>query len=301
MDNLLITGAFKATDDQLTELKALGYNLIFEPDEYSKINCNPKEIDAVICNNLFLNTPIELFENLKYIQLTSAGFDRVPLDYIQRNKIEIRNAAGVYSIPMAEFAVCSILQLYKNGFYFYKNKENKIWNKCRDLQELIDKKVCIIGAGNIGTEVAKRLKPFVSSIIGIDLCRNEKEYFDSVLPSDRLDDQLNDSDIVILTLPLTKENKAFFNKDKFELMKKTSIFVNISRGMLVNENDLIDALRERKIFGAVLDVFEKEPLSEDSELWDFDNVIITPHNSFVGENNPKRLFKVILENLRNRK
>lgn len=298
---LLLTGAFDYTDEQIEKIKSIGYDVTFVQDERISIDFDVSDVEAVICNGLFLYNPIEKFTNLKYIQLTSAGFDRVPLDYINKNNIEIHNAAGVYSIPMAEFAICSILQIYKNSNFFNKNRENKIWEKCRDLQELDDKKVCIIGAGNIGSEIAKRLKAFVSSIIGIDLNSDNREYFDNVFPINKLDVQLRESDIVILTLPLTKKNTAFFNKDKFELMKKTSIFVNISRGMLVNEKDLIEALKERKIFGAVLDVFEKEPLDQDSELWDFDNVIITPHNSFIGENNSKRMFKVIIDNLRNRK
>ena len=80
-------------------------------------------------------------------------------------------------------------------------------------------------------------------------------------------------------------------------MKDTSIFVNVARGQLVNENDLIDALTKKEIAGAVLDVFNSEPLDEKSPLWDFDNVILTPHNSFVGENNNKRMFDVIFKNL----
>ena len=80
-------------------------------------------------------------------------------------------------------------------------------------------------------------------------------------------------------------------------MKDTSIFVNVARGQLVNENDLIDALTKKEIAGAVLDVFNSEPLDKKSPLWDFDNVILTPHNSFVGENNNKRMFDVIFKNL----
>ena len=298
---LLLTGAFNYTDEQIEYIKSMGYDVIFIQDERIPIDFDVSNVEAVVCNGLFLYNPIEEFTSLKYIQLTSAGLDRVPLDYIEKNDIELHNAAGVYSIPMAEFAVCSILQICKNSYYFYNNKENKIWEKCRSLQELIDKKVCIIGAGSIGTEIAKRLKAFVSSIVGIDPNTNKKEVFDYIFPLDKFDKQLKDSDIVILTMPLTKDNIAFFNKDKFELMKKTSIFVNISRGMLVNEKDLIDTLKKRKIYGAVLDVFENEPLYQDSELWNLDNVIITPHNAFIGENNQKRMFKVIVDNLRNRK
>mgnify|MGYP002679289938 FL=1 len=91
--------------------------------------------------------------------------------------------------------------------------------------------------------------------------------------------------------------RGMFDKTKFELMKENSIFVNLARGPLVVENDLIDSLEQKLIGGAVLDVFDVEPLEKNSPLWDMKNVILTPHNSFVGENNNKRMFKVIVENL----
>lgn len=301
MENLLITGAFRADVQQLAQLGALGYNIITEPDERLALSCNVEEIDAVICNSLFLHTPIELFKRLKYIQLTSAGYDRVDMEYVRTHGIEIKNAAGVYSIPMAEFAICGILQLYKNSSFFYENRDKQIWEKCRSLGELCDKKACIIGAGNIGSQVALRLKPFVAHIVGVDLAEKQQEGFDEVICIDRLDEQLESSDIVILTLPLTKENEGFFNKDKFNLMRRNSVFVNIARGRLVDEQALVQALRENKIGGAVLDVFAQEPLPQSSALWQMEHVILTPHNSFVGENNQKRLFDLIIKNLGNRK
>ena len=118
-----------------------------------------------------------------------------------------------------------------------------------------------------------------------------------MLPLSQLDSELALADIVILTLPLTKDNAGFFNKEKFDLMKNTSIFVNIARGKLVNEQDLINALESNRISGAVLDVFEEEPLNQPSNLWDMDNVILTPHNSFIGEKNQARLINTITNNL----
>ena len=112
-----------------------------------------------------------------------------------------------------------------------------------------------------------------------------------------LDNLLKTADIVVLTLPLTSDNEGFFNNEKFCLMKDSSVFVNIARGKLVNQNHLVSALEQCKIAGAVLDVFEEEPLEESSKLWNFDNVIITPHNSFVGDMNNKRMFDTILTNL----
>ena len=283
---LLLTGAFKYTDEQIEYLKSLGNDIVYVQDERKKIDFDVSDIEGVVCNGLFLYNDIRHFKKLRYIQLTSAGFDRVPLDYINEHEIKLYNARGVYSIPMAEFALCGVLQLIKQSRLFYKNQNNHIWEKSRTLGELSGKTVLIVGAGNIGSEVAKRFSAFDASVIGVEV-----ELFDE------LEEQLKIADIVILTLPLTDSTRGMFDKSKFDLMKKSSIFVNIARGPLVVESDLINSLKSGSISGAVLDVFEEEPLNENSPLWDMDNVILTPHNSFVGENNNKRMFEVIVDNL----
>lgn len=294
---LLLTGAFKYTNEQIEYLKSLGNEVVFVQDEREKISFDVSDIEGVICNGLFLYNKIEQFKSLKYIQLTSAGFDRVPLDYINDHKIKIYNARGVYSVPMAEFALTGILQLVKQSRFFYENQKQHMWEKSRTLGELSGKTAVIVGAGNIGTEVAKRLNAFDMTVIGVDICNNEKLYFDNVELFSELDEYLKIADIVVLTLPLMDSTRGMFDKTKFELMKENSIFVNLARGPLVVENDLIDSLEQKLISGAVLDVFDVEPLEKNSPLWDMKNVILTPHNSFVGENNNKRMFKVIVENL----
>ncbi len=294
---LLLTGAFKYTDEQIEYLKSLGNDIVYVQDERKKIDFDVSNIEGVVCNGLFLYNNINRFKKLKYIQLTSAGFDRVPLDYINEHEIKIYNARGVYSIPMAEFVLCGVLQLIKQSRLFYKNQNNHIWEKSRTLGELSGKKVIIVGAGNIGSEVAKRFSAFDASVIGVDITDDDRKYFDKVELLDDLEEQLKIADVVILTLPLTDSTRGMFDKSKFDLMKKSSIFVNIARGALVVESDLINSLESGDISGAVLDVFEEEPLNGSSPFWDMDNVILTPHNSFVGENNNKRMFEVIVNNL----
>ena len=294
---LLLTGAFRYTDEQIEYIKNLGHDVVFVQDEREPIEFDVSDIEAVVCNGLFLYTPIEKFKSLKFIQLTSAGLDRVPLDYIKEHNIKILNARGVYSAPMAEFALCGVLQLYKQSRFFYKNQKQHRWEKHRGLLELTDKNVLIVGAGSIGSEVAKRFRAFDANVIGVDLSPSDNPNFKEIHPIDELDNLLKTADIVVLTLPLTSDNEGFFNNEKFCLMKDSSVFVNIARGKLVNQNHLVSALEQCKIAGAVLDVFEEEPLEQSSKLWDFDNVIITPHNSFVGENNNKRMFDTILINI----
>ena len=298
--NLLVTGAFACTESDLNQLRECGHEVIFMQQEKSPLPCDAAWVEGIIGNGIFLSHPIEQFANLRFIQLTSAGFDRVPMDYVEQHGIEIHNARGVYSIPMAEFALSGILQLVKQSRFFNENQKQHIWEKSRTLGELAGKTAVIVGAGNIGAEVAKRLKAFDVTVVGIDITTAERPHFDKIQPLENLDEQLKTADIVVLTLPLTDDTKGMFQKSKFDLMKSNSIFVNIARGQLVIESDLLDALNSKKISGAVLDVFDTEPLEKTSPLWDMDNVIITPHNSFVGEGNGDRLSRLILSNIANR-
>ena len=295
---LLITGAVSWTSEQIKLIEELNNTVIFVQDESIPLreqNIDVREIEGVICNGLFLYNDIKEFESLKFIQLTSAGFDRVPIDYIKEHNIKIYNARGVYSVPMSEFAISGVLQLYKNSQFFLDNKKQKKWIKDRELKELNGSEVLIVGSGSVGQHCAKLFKAFNCFVYGIDLYPVENENFIKVFHLDKLEERLRSADVVVLTLPLTNETKNLFNESKFSLMKKGSVLVNIARGGIVQTDALIDALKN-KLSGAVLDVFDTEPLPENSELWNLDNVILTPHNSFVGDKNIDRLIKVVLKN-----
>lgn len=293
---LLVTGAWNCTIEQLNQIESMGHSIVFMQNEKDEVPCPYEEIEGVICNGLFLSHPIEKFTALRYIQLTSAGFDRVPMDYVQAHGIKIFNARGVYSIPMAEFALSGVLQLYKQSRFFYERQKNCVWEKHRGLLELYEKAVCVVGCGSVGTECAKRFGAFGCEVIGVDLFPREDVAYEKVYVLTELDEALSQADVVVLTLPLTEKTRCMMNDGRFAKMRNGSVLVNIARGAVVEERALLKALDE-KLLGAVLDVFEEEPLSADNPLWIKGNVIITPHNSFVGDGNADRLFKVILENL----
>lgn len=293
---LLITGAWQQAQDYINIIEKMGHEVSFLQNEKDELSCNPEDIEGIICNGLFLSHPIQEFKNLKYIQLTSAGYDRVPMEYVKEQGIRIYNARGVYSIPMAEFVIAGMLQLYKQTAFFSKNQKKNIWEKHRGLLELYDKTVCIIGCGNVGTECAKRFAAFGCDVIGVDLFPREEQYYQKILHLERVDEVLEQADVAVLTLPLTEGTYHLMNQDKLKKMKNGAVLVNIARGAIVDTKAL--ALEMNRLGGAVLDVFEEEPLMADSPLWSLENVIITPHNSFVGEGNGKRLSKVIINNLR---
>lgn len=294
---LLITGAWQQAKEHIPELRALGHEVSFLQQERDPLPCDPETIEGVVCNGLFLYHPIEQFTRLRFIQLTSAGFDRVPMDYVKDHNIEIRNAAGVYSIPMAEFALAGVLSLYKKLDTFLAQQRNHAWTKQRNLRELNGKCVLIIGCGNVGSECAKRFSAFGCKVIGLNRTVKPKAFFDEVYPLAELDDLLPGADIVVVTIALTKETRGLMTAGRICLMKPDAILVNISRGAVVPTCALEESIDS--IGGAVLDVFEEEPLSPDSPLWDKENVLVSPHNSFVGEGNAERLSSLVIRNIKN--
>lgn len=290
--NLLITGAWAEAEKYIPKIEDEGHKVLFLQQEKDALPCSPDWVEGVICNGLFLSHSIEDFVNLRYIQLTSVGFDRVPMDYITEKGIEIHNAGGVYSIPMAEFAVAGVLWLFKRARFFEEGKALHRWQKLRDIRELNGVTVVIAGCGSVGTECAKRFSAFGCHIIGVDEITKTREPYEKILPSSAMDDAIEMADVFLIALPLTPKTKGIIDESRLQLMKPNSVLVNISRGSVIDQSAL-----ESWNGMAVLDVFEDEPLPETSPLWEKDKMIITPHNSFVGSGNNERLRDVIFENL----
>lgn len=293
--NLLLTGAWAQAKENIKELEDLGHSVVFMQYEKDKLPCEYDWVEGIVCNGLFLHHQIEKFTNLRYIQLTSAGFDRVPMDYVKANNIEIHNARGVYSAPMAEFAISGVLQLYKQVEFFRENQRNHVWEKHRGLLELTDKNVLVVGCGSVGNECAKRFRAFDCNVYGVDLYPREDEFYKAIYPLDELNNAIQLADIIVLTLPLTEQTKYLINEEKFSLMKQGAVLVNIARGAVVDTDALLENID--KLGGAVLDVFEEEPLNETSPLWDNKKIILTPHNSFVGDRVSRRLKMLVFDNL----
>ena len=291
----LITGALQATREDIAALEHLGLELTLHPDERAPVP-HPERFDLVVCNNLFSFHDIGAFSSLKYIQLTAAGLDRVPLDQIRSRGIALRNAAGVYSAPMAEFALFGVLELYKQGRFFARNQQLRRWEKHRGLRELAEKTVLILGCGSVGSACAKRFEAFGCRCLGIATEARTQPHFEAVQPMSALPGLLPEADITVLALPLTDDTRRLFDDDLFARMKPGSILVNLSRGAILDEGALLRAL-DTRLSGAVLDVFETEPLPEYSPLWDRETVVLTPHNSFVGEHNHTRMMQTLIRNL----
>lgn len=295
--NLLVTGAWRDAKEYLGEIEEMGHTVKFLQYEKDPLPCEYDWVEGVICNGLFLYHPIERFSKLKYIQLTSAGYDRVPIEYIKRHDIKLYNANGVYSIPMAEWAVLSVLEIYKNAYLFFEKQQKGIWKKDDSLLELTDKKVCFIGYGSVGKETAKRFAGFGTENIAVNRSKVNDKNIQQWVPLDKIDEILPKVDVIILCIALTKETKYLINNTRLSKMKNDSVIVNCSRGNIINEEALCQYLRAGKFRGVALDVFSKEPLVKENELWREPRVILSPHNSFVGDKVRDRMYSVIYNNL----
>lgn len=298
MRTILLTGAFPYTPEQIKQIESFGIKTIFMQNEAEELPDGASDVEMVVCNGLFLSHSIDCFANLKCIQLTSAGLDRVPLDEIKKKGIRLYNARGVYSIPMAEWAVLRTLEFYKAAGEFAEKQKVHNWEKRRDLQEINGKAAGVIGAGNVGNEVAKRFQAFGATCIGYDVFLSESPYFEKIVKIEQFAEQVENLDIVVLTAPHTPETHHMINGSILKRLKPGAVLINIARGGLIDEQELIQTLRERKDIYVSLDVFEVEPIVSESPLWDFENVSVSPHNSFVSTQNNVRLFNLIFNNIK---
>lgn len=294
---LLVAKRNGMNDAELRKLAELGFELVLDAKDYSHYEGDTNDIEALICYQFFKFNDIRAFPKLRVIHLTSAGYDHMPLDYMAEKGIAWFNARGVYSVPIAEFVLCGVLQLYKEAQFFRGNTQRREWYQFQHLRELGGKHVTILGAGSIASEISKRFRAMGCHVTA--LCRHPRADadFDELRHVDELDALLPETDIMVLATPLNEGTYHLFNAGRFAKMKRGSVFVNIARGGIVDTPAFIEAVENGTLSGAVMDVFETEPLPADSPLWDMENVLITPHDSFAGEYNGRRTFEVMYRNL----
>lgn len=218
-------------------------------------------------------------KKLKWMFIMSAGVEKLPFIELDKRGIIVTNVSGIHGSQMAEQTFGMMIAFSRRLKACVINQTNKKWERFKSMDELTGKTLCIIGAGNIGREMARKAKAFDMKVLGLKKKVEEIENFDLVWGMDRLYEALGQADYSVLLTPLTDETYHLIGKKEFDAMKSGSIFINMSRGNVVDENALIEALRNGPISGAGLDVFSVEPLPGDSPLWDMENVVMTPHNA----------------------
>ncbi|WP_438448586.1 D-2-hydroxyacid dehydrogenase [Gorillibacterium sp. sgz5001074] len=236
---------------------------------------------------------------LRWIQMLSAGVDGIPLAILADRGIRLTNVRGIHRIQMSEFALLYMLQWCRRPDLHLMNQRNKVWGKNVPVNELYGRTVGILGPGSIGRAVAEKARAFGMTTLGYSRSGQPQEGLDAVYSGrEGLLELLSRSDFVVLLLPATEETRHFIAMEELRAMKPTAFLINLARGSVVKEDDLIEALRSGVIGGAALDVFEKEPLPEDSPLWELPNVFITPHVAGLSPHYMARAAEIVFENLR---
>lgn len=259
-------------------------------DEYAALTDAEKKPDCVVVMlgtttaGPVLKDQMAINPGLKWVHSLSAGIDGyVAVPEFRDSNIPLTNAKGAFSTILGEFIALGVLWHTKHLQRFMARKAAKKWEP--EPVELVEgKSMAVIGYGDIGAACARIAKNgFGMKTIGVkrnpaDCSDLFRSYCDEVVGNDEYERVVKEADYVVGVLPKVADTVDFFNTEStFSKMKPTSVFMNIGRGPTVKEDDLIATLQEGKIAGAVLDVFAKEPLSEDSPLWAMDNVLLTPH------------------------
>jgi phosphoglycerate dehydrogenase-like enzyme len=238
-------------------------------------------------------------KTLKLIQARSTGADRFLTEEFKKSPIVLATARGVHAPPVAEHAVTLMMALAYNLRVNDKNQRQKVWGE-HSINRLYGKTAGILGMGTIGEEIAKRCKGLDMKVIGIRKDPSKRSSnVDSVFSLDQLPKFLASSDVVLCSLPMTPDTHHFLSEREFRAMKPSAYLVNVGRGTVINEVDLVKALSEGWIAGAGLDVFEKEPLPPESPLWDMENVVITPHSAGMAPENNEKVIEILIQNLVN--
>ncbi|WP_371069215.1 D-2-hydroxyacid dehydrogenase [Sediminibacillus sp. JSM 1682029] len=246
-----------------------------------------------------MSAALNAASSLRWVQSWSAGVDSHPLEAFAERSIALTSANGVHAYPISETIFAMMLSLTRKIHAYVRNQQSKTWAHEHLKLELHRKTAGIIGMGAIGKETAKIAKAFGMKVIGVRHSQKPEEFVDEMVTTERLNEVLPSCDYVIVTVPLTSETHHLFGEKQFHTMKSSSFFINIGRGEVVDESALVEALQTEKIAGAGLDVFEKEPLPEDSPLWELDNVILTPHSAGSTEHYDKRLIEdIFIPNLK---
>ncbi len=253
---------------------------------------------------------------LRWIQLHSAGADHLP-DWLKaQDRITITTASGIHAVPMAEYTLMMMLALIRRlprMLAYQKHAEwpSDRWTLFAD-GELRGSTVGVVGYGSIGREIGRLAKAFGMRLLAMRRHGSRREDPGYVEPGtgdpegrlpdawytpDQLLDMLPQCDFVVDVLPLTPETHRFFDARAFAAMKPTAFFINIGRGGTVDEAALVEALRQGRIAGAALDVFEEEPLPDDSPLWRMENVILSPHISAFSTRYDDRAVELFATNL----
>ena len=296
MSKILIYHKIDKKDVDYLSNKFMDCNFIACTD---KMEMEKQIVDAdILITFKFSMEMLEKAKKVKWIQALSAGIDNYPLDEIKKRGIILTNGRGIHKIHMAEYAICVMIMLARNIHTMLQNKYEGKWDRKINQGEIYGSTLGILGLGSIGMEIAKKAKLMGMHVIGVRGSISDVEYVDKIYLPDDMAQVFRTSDFIINLLPSIQNTFKIIDKKYFDIMKQDACFINMGRGNTVNEDDMIQALKNGKIRALASDVFFTEPLPEDSPLWEMENVIITPH--ICGESNKyiERALPIIENNIK---
>ena len=261
--------------------------------------------DVADANIILGHVPAEMLpfaKKLEWLQLSSAGADRYFRSDTLPENVVLTNAVGAYGLTVSEHMTAFTFSLMRRFPQYSRNQFNHEWKIMGDVKSVQGSTVLVIGMGDIGTSYAKQMRALGAYVIGVRRARKPMPaVFSEQFTIDQLDEVIPRADVVAMVIPGSDATRKIMNADRFALMKDGSYLINVGRGVSVDTDALIAALKSGKLAGAALDVTDPEPLPKDSELWDMDNVIITPHaaGNYLLEGTLERVVEILTENLGN--
>ncbi|SFA93945.1 glycerate dehydrogenase [Acetitomaculum ruminis DSM 5522] len=306
MKIVLIDGKTIGDDIDFSKFEQLGEFIKYDYTTIKEMPERVKDADVIICNKSKMNeTTLKDAKNVKLVCVTATGINNLDLEYLEKRNIAWRNVAGYSTECVAQHTFAMMFYLMENLRYYddYVKKGKYINDKAfthfdRTFSELNGKTWGIIGMGNIGKRVAQIAKAFGTNVIYYSTSgKNNVKDYERVT----FDDLLKRSDFISVHAPLNENTAGLMDYDAFSKMKKSAIFLNLGRGPIVVEKDLVKALKEEMINAAALDVIETEPMADDCpliKLKDSDRLLITPHIGWAGKETRERLMNIIYEQIK---
>ncbi len=236
--------------------------------------------------------------SLRWVQSASAGVNSVLFPALVESDVIVTNARGVFDEPIAEYVVGLLIAFAKGFPHTFEDQRRREWGY-RWTEPIAGKHLVVVGPGPIGRAIGRAVRALGmrASAVG-RTARGGDDVFDAIRGSEELHAALAEADYVVDTMPLTDATRHTFDSAAFAAMRPSARFLNVGRGATVDEGALIDALRSGRIAGAALDVFEEEPLPEDSPLWEMPNVIVSPHMAGDVEGWEDEVVMLFVDNLR---
>ena len=221
----------------------------------------------------------EFVDSVKWVHEIRSGYDDYPLGEYERAGVTMTNSTGLAADMVSETAIGLVLSLAR-GLHSYRDQQGeREWGRVPWERPFVVTRssVCVVGMGQIGSSVATRAGALGMDVTGVDIRPVSALNVDRVYDVNRLQEAIEDARFVVLTMPLTEATRGLVGEEELAAMRDDAFLVNTSRGAIVDQDALVAALETGEIAGAALDVFEEEPLPDDSPLWEMDEVVVTPH------------------------